>query len=589
MLEAVGRATITSNEGEGLYVVNADYGFTEVSRQIASLEAEAAALQSAADELTPKIAAAESDRNSKQLALNVAISALTGDDPDDSTAKSSVDKATQDLLHALATKEVLEAQSGRASARLATIEGKIEALQALTLTADKFAWCCDYTDDAAGQVATVEIAGEQPQLLVVPGATPPDGSEGLMTNRLAMSPAATFVNAAILPGWQKFAPTYRVGEIIEISYGFDTCVVDLDAAASSAHALDINQASVLFDVPIQYMECNAAIFEVGDRVVARFENQDWEQPKVIGFEREPRPCTEWLWAGVNDRVTTPVTQTNRLTAKINPSTLATEDSWNINIVDSVGITRRLLNAPLTRGISGQLIDPRDGTIYWTPDHGHSTTIFGASVQMSLNRRGDRMLNALYGNGFITSPDDGDRLYDWPAGDFLAILDDPAVLVAGQKADNGQQSATSDSGLIFMVSGYQVPDEQRTAYAIYSTNGAPLFTGALGGIDQLSPNGAAAGEGYFAATVPDNENQNVYLMSEATGALVNTMTSAGFATRWQDVAIRNDKLFLISYTGSPGNYVHSVSRYSLPGLVFEDSAVIGWGTVTGFRADLGCID
>ena len=135
----MGRATITSNEGEGLYVVNADYGVTEVSRQIASLEAEAAALQSAVDELTPKIAAAESDRNSKQLALNVAISALTGDDPDDSTAKSAVDNATQELLQALATKEVLEAKIGRASARLATIEGKVEALQSLTLTADKFA------------------------------------------------------------------------------------------------------------------------------------------------------------------------------------------------------------------------------------------------------------------------------------------------------------------------------------------------------------------------------------------------------------------------------------------------------------------
>jgi len=315
MLEAVGRATITSNEGEGLYVVNADYGVTEVSRQIASLEAEAAALQSAADELTPKIAAAESDRNSKQLALNVAISALTGDDPDDSTAKSAVDNATQELLQALATKEVLEAQIGRASARLATIEGKVEALQSLTLTADKFAWCCDYTLDATGQVATVEINGEQPQLLISPGAEAPVAGDGLMTHRLAMSPAATFVNWAILPGWQKFAPTYRVGVISNIDTGQNVATVTLDAAASSAQGLKINQDDlVLVDVPVEYLDCNALAFEEEDRVIVKFVNQSWAEPKVIGFERNPRPCELRIWVSANrGRVDGPSTFYDRIT------------------------------------------------------------------------------------------------------------------------------------------------------------------------------------------------------------------------------------------------------------------------------------
>lgn len=288
--EAVGRATITANSGEGLYTVEADYGVTEVNQQVAALQAEAAALQSAVDELTPKIAAAESERVSKQLALNVAISALTGDDPDDSTAQSAVDKATQEVLQALAKKEVLESQLNRASARIATIEGKVELLQGLPLTATKAAWCVDYTDDATGQVRTIEINGEQPQLLIAPMAPAPDGSEGLMTHRLAMSPAATFVNAAILPGWQKFAPTYRVGEITAIDYDAETCDVDLDAALSSAQDLDINQASSLSAVPIEYMTCNADVFEVGDRVVVRFDDQDWEQPKVIGFESNPKEC-----------------------------------------------------------------------------------------------------------------------------------------------------------------------------------------------------------------------------------------------------------------------------------------------------------
>jgi hypothetical protein len=44
-------------------------------------------------------------------------------------------------------------------------------------------------------------------------------------------------------------------------------------------------------VAIEYMTCNAAAFADGDAVLVGFTDQDFSQPKVIGFKSNPQPCT----------------------------------------------------------------------------------------------------------------------------------------------------------------------------------------------------------------------------------------------------------------------------------------------------------
>ena len=46
---------------------------------------------------------------------------------------------------------------------------------------------------------------------------------------------------------------------------------------------------VLTDVPIEYMDCNSGAFADGDEVLIEFTNQDWDQPKIIGFKERPTP------------------------------------------------------------------------------------------------------------------------------------------------------------------------------------------------------------------------------------------------------------------------------------------------------------
>ncbi len=54
---------------------------------------------------------------------------------------------------------------------------------------------------------------------------------------------------------------------------------------------DVVPVQVLIEnVPIEYMHCGAAAFADDDSVVVEFTGQDWDQPKVIGFEYQPRTC-----------------------------------------------------------------------------------------------------------------------------------------------------------------------------------------------------------------------------------------------------------------------------------------------------------
>jgi hypothetical protein len=47
---------------------------------------------------------------------------------------------------------------------------------------------------------------------------------------------------------------------------------------------------ILTNVPIEYMECDSGAFAGGDEVIVEFIDQDWDQPKVIGYKEEPHGC-----------------------------------------------------------------------------------------------------------------------------------------------------------------------------------------------------------------------------------------------------------------------------------------------------------
>lgn len=156
------------------------------------------------------------------------------------------------------------------------------------------AWCADLTEDLSGNVGTIEIPNERTNdIQIRPGyggeAVYDASRDGQLQQVVSSTAAGVYYNYAMFPGWQKWKPTYRVGKITAKPTD-NTAHVLLDDAASSAQNLDVNVSNTLSDVPIVYMDCNGAVFEVDDRVVVEFVSQNHTNPRIIGFETNPKAC-----------------------------------------------------------------------------------------------------------------------------------------------------------------------------------------------------------------------------------------------------------------------------------------------------------
>jgi len=157
------------------------------------------------------------------------------------------------------------------------------------------AWCADLTEDLSGEVGTIEVPGERGTVLIQPGeggnAVYDANRDGQLQPAVgSRSAPATFYNLAMLPGWQKFKPTYRYGTISNIDMATDTCDVTLEAAISSQQDLGVNQEDTLVGISVDYMSCNASAFENGNEVLVEFVGQVWAGAKVVGFKGNPKAC-----------------------------------------------------------------------------------------------------------------------------------------------------------------------------------------------------------------------------------------------------------------------------------------------------------
>lgn len=231
-------------------------------------------------------------------------------------------------LFALAQNKVLAADREVArlqAERLARLE-RIGVLESLQEETDPIhAWACQYEaslavgataqtaevpgywrlEEAAAKISTFGFRNdpdaqypnytvtytERPINLIPPGT-----QSGQLRYSESMTDAAVFLNAAIEPGHLKWKPTWRYGTITALSGDFADVVLEEIAARKLSGRpeepdLPLDDPLALSSVPIRYPPCNGEVFEVGDEVLILFEGQDRAAPKVIGFRREPRPCT----------------------------------------------------------------------------------------------------------------------------------------------------------------------------------------------------------------------------------------------------------------------------------------------------------
>lgn len=296
-------ARIISGGPTGRYTVELDYGeslrlaalaattvrLSQLDTQIAQLEvtlAEAEALEEARREkirvLAAEIIGAASQLNDGKPGVNTLPTLPIVQEQRKLGELLAFHQPIRDQLAAL---KLERANWRRKAAQWNTLQTKVQ----------KQAWCVDYTEDIPtnAYTATCDIPGDHNLVLIAAGGRVWQASDGEFRARELLSPAQCYFNAAIFPGWQKFKPTYRWGTLTAVDKDLDLATVSLAAATSSAQRLSVNQSGTLTDVPVVYMTCNAKAFEIGDRVVVQFIGQNWENPRVIGFLDNPRPCSGW--------------------------------------------------------------------------------------------------------------------------------------------------------------------------------------------------------------------------------------------------------------------------------------------------------
>lgn len=195
---------------------------------------------------------------------------------------------------------------------------------------DISAWCADFSEDmAAGyDVKTIEVPGEVGTIQIAPGyheTTPGTGaaydiSAGQMMPSVTCSPAQAYLAMALLPGYQKWKPTYRYGTITAKDDDANTANVTLEDIRSSQQDIVINQTETLENVTVDYMDCNSQAFEVDDSVLIKFTGHSWDNPVVIGFKDNPKPCaTECLLIKVEGSINKAIVilcETGELATKI---------------------------------------------------------------------------------------------------------------------------------------------------------------------------------------------------------------------------------------------------------------------------------
>ncbi|MDG4552895.1 MAG: CAP domain-containing protein [Candidatus Competibacter sp.] len=181
---------------------------------------------------------------------------------------------------------------------------ELEALKTAHDAASIEAWCADLSEEIAAStlVDTFEPPGyrDGDAIHIAPYESDPHSWDSTKVGQLryaaTLNEAQVFVNLAMEAGHLKWRPLWRYGIITDIQSGADTCNLTLEAATSRgpAGALSLNETANLATVPVVYMNCNSAAFEVGDRVIVLYEGQDRTQPKVIGFADHPRDCGGWI-------------------------------------------------------------------------------------------------------------------------------------------------------------------------------------------------------------------------------------------------------------------------------------------------------
>lgn len=282
-----GKGTVIGGGAAGQYSVKRLADSARIAAESAALTAKISNLTGTKiPQFEAELATAKTELNTRYSELNAAIAG--GDQQVIKTATKAAREASSRVATAARALAGAKLQKTAAEKRLAFFAN----YQPQEPT--EMIWCADYSESITGDVALIYPNGDPAKNPVIaPAAIVPavwSAADGQRQGAIASTPSGAWFNRAIQPAAQRSLATYRLATVNALDTVLDTADVTLDAALG-AQNINLNKTAALVAIPVEYMTCNASAFKVGDRVIVRFSN-DQQNPTVIGFEDNPRPCSK---------------------------------------------------------------------------------------------------------------------------------------------------------------------------------------------------------------------------------------------------------------------------------------------------------
>jgi len=290
----MGKVRIVGGGEDGLYSVEVLYNRERIDAEIAYLDALIAEIIARRDELQADYDEAVIERNAAAVAVDEKVAAYVAAG---SVGVLNLEAELVALASASTKVQTIDVDLAMVKGRLLQAQKRKDALDAIPKEQIQPAWCADLTTDLAGEVRSVEVPDEGRQnLLIYPahfgGQIYDPVRDGQLFHREGQVGYQVYFNAAILPGVQRWHPQFRLATIESVDNDADTASIAYESMDSSAQSLLITDPDAgRADVPIEYMECNSAVFQPGDKVLVELQNRDWQQPRIIGFKDNPKPCS----------------------------------------------------------------------------------------------------------------------------------------------------------------------------------------------------------------------------------------------------------------------------------------------------------
>src|SRR5690554_2112658 len=231
----MGKARIISQLEPGRYQIELDHGTLQRDVMIAEIETLLQGEELALQDADATVGEMQSQLDTKVAALNTLIDELNQPPEPEPEVEEDATDITERISAAIIDVERARLALDRAVRQRANLLMKLTGLRLKKAALEQVetdkvidAWCTDGEPDMTGEVGTAEVPGEPMMpILIKPGFEESAGydqaRDGQMIERPLMSGAQAYLNAALLPGWQKWRPTYRFGIITEIDEAADTC------------------------------------------------------------------------------------------------------------------------------------------------------------------------------------------------------------------------------------------------------------------------------------------------------------------------------------------------------------------------------